>query len=115
MPAANELQHFGGRHIGFDIDLFAADPLPTRGIKSLLRIEVPVNQIFHNLHMRLRLHEAAHDAKGSDGFALFGEETGNDRVIRTFAALQTISVSRIKTEVFHAIVHRNAGARNDNA
>ena len=115
MPAANELEHFSGRYIGFDIDLFAADPLPTRGIQSLLRIKMPINQIFHNLHMSLRLHEAAHDAKWSDGFALFGEETGNDRVIRTFAALKTIGVGRIKTEVFHAIVHRNAGSRDDNA
>ena len=28
MPAANELKHFSGRYIGFDIDLFAANPLP---------------------------------------------------------------------------------------
>ena len=56
-------------------------PLPSRCIQSHLRIQVEIDRVHNDLNMSLGLHISAHDAEWADCFAVFGEETGDDRMI----------------------------------
>ena len=63
--------------------------------------------------MPLRLHKTTHNTKGTDGLIVFGEESGDDRVVRFFGGSETIGRFRIHAEVVAAVVKRNSRPRND--
>ena len=98
-----------------ELNLFPARPLKARGIQTFLRIHAIVDGIDQNLQMTLRLHEAAHDAKGTDRLAVFAQKAGDDGVLSLFARSQAVIGLGVEREPTAAVLQGNSGARNDNA
>ena len=68
------------------------------------------------LDVPLRLHEAAHDAKGHDGLVRFSTRQHGryDRVVGPFVRRNTVAVARFQVEVVAPVLQREAAAgRND--
>ena len=68
----------------------------------------------HELRVRLRLVEAAHDAEADADVALL-HEAGDDGVQRPFARRQLVGVPGFQREQGAAVVQREAGARRHQA
>ena len=109
MSSSLELPHDMVRRILLNLNLLPADPLPARRVERLLRVQTPVNHIHDELHVGLRLHIAAHNPEGTQGFTVLGEETRNNGVIRTLHAGKPIRVLGIKPEIEAAVIKRNPG------
>ena len=65
--------------------------------------------------MALRLHIGTHDAEGTHGLAILGEEARNNGMIGLFARQEVIVALRVQTEAGGAAVQIEAVAGQHNA
>ena len=77
-----------------------------------LNVHVEVDEIGHELGMRLRLVPATHDAEGNSRIALF-HKGRNDGVHRPFAALEKIGARGIEREQTTAVLQCESRSGGD--
>ena len=65
--------------------------------------------------MALGLHEAAHDAEGTDGNAVLREERRDDGVVGALSRLENVGVSLLQREAVAPVVQGDARLRDDHA
>ena len=63
-------------------DAPAARGPESRRVEGALRVEAVVHEPAHDLHVRLRLHRAAHHAERAEQPSLLQQQPGDDRVDR---------------------------------
>ena len=104
----------------FKCDVTAADPIcdaKTRLIQSCLWVKTVIYERDYNLQVALRLHKAAHHAKGCEQAAVCGarEHTGNNSVIRALVRCYSIGMAGYQAEVVAAVLQREAASRRNQA
>lgn len=93
-----------------------ADTYPGR-IECLLGIQFSDNLAEEDLHVALRLHEAAHDAKRRMKRSVFdvGGHGGDDGVVRSLARLQLVGVLGVERETCASVLKGETAALGDDA
>src|SRR5262249_51745422 len=81
----------------------------SRPVERRLRVEAIVDQRGDELHVRLRLDEAAHHAERAEELSVPEQHAGDDRVVRTLARLD----APLDGEAAAAVLEQDAGARSD--
>ena len=76
----------------------------TDRVARFLQIHSQIEEIDQHLSMALRLHVAAHHAKGHQGLAVLGHEGRNDGVKGALARLEAIGVPRLQREATAAVL-----------
>ena len=92
------------RHPRVNLYALFADPLEAGSVQALLRIHMVVDGVYQYLHVSLRLHESAHNAKGADGLSILAQKTGDNGVIALFASFDAIVAAGVKAEIVAAIL-----------
>lgn len=89
----------------------------SRRIQRLLRVQFADNLAQQDLDVSLRLHEAAHDAKGRVQRAVLevGRHGWDDGVIWPLSGLQLVRVVGVEREVCAAVLEGEAAALGDDA
>eukprot|EP00327_Prymnesium_parvum_P031168 CAMPEP_0195603126 /NCGR_PEP_ID=MMETSP0815-20121206/5961_1 /TAXON_ID=97485 /ORGANISM="Prymnesium parvum, Strain Texoma1" /LENGTH=264 /DNA_ID=CAMNT_0040742731 /DNA_START=53 /DNA_END=845 /DNA_ORIENTATION=- len=81
-----------------------------RRVDRRLRLHAEGEEVHHQLHVALRLHEAAHVGEARVQLAVFGGDRGEDRVVRPLRRAQLIRVAWLEREVGAAVLQREAAA-----
>ena len=78
--------------------LWATIVVEARGIACFLQVHAVIDDVDQYLHMALRLHAAAHQAKGHVGLAILLHERRDDRLEGALSGLIGIGMRRIEAE-----------------
>ena len=95
-PSACSSGSRGLRNQRFDVHVAAGERAlrEAAGLERLLDVEAEVGDVGHELRVRLRLVEAAHDAEPDPHVALFHERR-DDRVQRALARREHVRMRRV--------------------
>ena len=73
-------------------------------VAGFLNIHVEIDDVEQDLDVSLRLCGAAHDTEAEEGFAVFGNEGGNDGVEGAFSGCVGVGSSGLEVEHFAAVL-----------
>ena len=104
----------------FKCDVIAAGTIcdaKARLIQCCLRVKSIIYERDHNLQVALRLHKAAHHAKGREQATVCGarEHTWDNGVIRALVRCYSIGMAGRQAEVVAAVLKREAASRRNQA
>src|SRR5690606_836822 len=103
------------RHRVFKIEGQADIDFPARSIAGSLWLLAIGQHTHQRLHVTLRLHVAAHDAKAHLRLTIPGQKARNDSVEWSLAGRDAIDVTRAGVEAVTSILQADTGARYDDA